>query len=87
MRPLHYQNQIPPKACQQQLDYPQARITLGNALLELATACIDISDGLVADLGKLLKASQQGAKINIHALPIHPELKKHTSWQNLYWPN
>lgn len=78
---LRYQNIIPPQACQQQLDYPQARIALGNALLELATACIDISDGLVADLGKLLKASQQGAKINIHALPIHPELKQHTTWQ------
>ena len=78
---LHYQNQIPPNACQQQLDYPQARITLGNALLELATACIDISDGLIADLGKLLKASQKGAKINIHTLPIHPALKQHTTWQ------
>lgn len=48
---------------------PDVRIDLGCALLGLASAAIDISDGLVADLSHVLKASQLGAKIfpeNIH---------------------
>lgn len=49
---------------------PDVRIDLGRALVGLASAAIDISDGLVADLSHVLKASQLGAEIfpeNIHA--------------------
>lgn len=49
---------------------PQPQCQLGLALRGLATACIDISDGLLADLGHLLRASQvPGARIDLQCLP------------------
>ena len=49
---------------------PEARIKEGRALRGRAHAAIDISDGLVADLGKLATASGVGAEINIDRLPL-----------------
>ena len=37
---------------------PQARVALGIALRGVATACIDVSDGLLGDLGKLFLAGR-----------------------------
>jgi len=51
------------------LDRPQPRVLLGQALAGHASACIDISDGLLADLGHLLKASGCAAKLVTGALP------------------
>jgi len=48
---------------------PTPRIELGQFLRGLATACIDISDGLLADLGHVLAASGVGAEIEIAELP------------------
>lgn len=45
------------------LDKPTARLALGRALRGCATACIDLSDGLLADLGHVLQASGVGADI------------------------
>jgi thiamine-monophosphate kinase len=42
---------------------------LGQALLPLASACIDVSDGLVGDLGKLAAASGCAAVLDVDALP------------------
>lgn len=55
---------------------PTPRVTLGCALAEhgLAHAAIDISDGLVGDLGHILKASQVGATLDVDALPAGPVL-------------
>lgn len=53
----------------QALQRPQPRVALGRALLNKATAAIDISDGLLQDLSHLLKASQVGAKLHIENLP------------------
>lgn len=50
------------------------RVALGEALRGLATSCIDISDGLVADLAHILKASKLGAQINLQDLPIAPDV-------------
>lgn len=55
-----------------QLCRPMPRATLGLSLNGIATSCIDISDGLMADLGHLLKASNLGAKVDIERLPISP---------------
>lgn len=51
------------------LDRPCPRVGLGRALVGHASACIDISDGLLADLGHLLKASGCAARLEIVALP------------------
>ncbi|MGY0505506.1 thiamine-phosphate kinase [Luteimonas sp. e5] len=56
------------------LERPQPRIALGRALRGLAHACIDLSDGLVADLGHICRASGLGARIEVEALPCSPAL-------------
>lgn len=53
---------------------PMPRILQGQALRDLASAAIDISDGLIADLGHILKASDCGARINLDALPLSSTL-------------
>jgi len=60
--------------------YPQARVTLGKALLNssgsaYAHSAIDISDGLLADLGHICRASKVHAEIQVDQLPLIPELK------------
>ena len=54
--------------------FPQPRVEVGLALLRrrLATASIDLSDGLSTDLAHLCRESGVGAKVNLDALPIHP---------------
>ncbi|GEN29452.1 thiamine-monophosphate kinase [Halovibrio variabilis] len=49
---------------------PQPRLAAGVALRGLATAALDISDGLLADLGHLREASQVGAVLDLDALPL-----------------
>ena len=69
----------------QRFYFPQPQIALGVGLRDFATACIDISDGLVADLGHICKASGLGAAIKSDLLPIHSELKDNHSNQVLEW--
>ncbi len=57
-------------ACAPALHRPQPRVALGLALRGLANSAIDISDGLLADLGHLLDASQVGAQIDFYSLPV-----------------
>ncbi len=54
---------------QGRLNRPEPRVALGRFLRGRASACIDISDGLAADLGHILRASHVGARINVDALP------------------
>jgi thiamine-monophosphate kinase len=49
---------------------PRPRLALGQALRGLAHAAIDISDGLLADLGHIVKTSAIGAEIRIDLLPL-----------------
>ena len=52
------------------LHRPQPRASLGLALRGIATSCIDISDGLLADLGHILTASNLGAEIHLEQMPV-----------------
>jgi thiamine-monophosphate kinase len=54
--------------------YPQPRCELGELLRGHATACIDVSDGLAADAGKLAAASGCGVRIDLDALPLSAPL-------------
>jgi thiamine-monophosphate kinase len=58
----------------ERLNRPSPRIDLGMRLHEYAHACIDISDGLLADLGHILDASALGATLNVNALPVSEAL-------------
>ena len=57
------------KALQQRLDFPQPRVAAGQALRGIASAVIDVSDGLLADLGHLLAGDQLGATVTVDDLP------------------
>jgi len=65
---------------------PMPRVLQGQALRNLATAAIDISDGLLSDLGHILTASRVGARINLDALPLSSALRDHfDAEQALNW--
>jgi thiamine-monophosphate kinase len=51
------------------MEMPQPRVALGLALRGLATSAIDVSDGLLGDLGHILRASRVGARIDADAVP------------------
>lgn len=53
----------------ERLNRPEPRVEAGIALRRLASAAIDISDGLAADLGHLLAASGVGAQVELPSLP------------------
>ena len=55
---------------------PLPRIKTGQALLGIASAAIDISDGLLADLGHMLERSQVGASLQVDAIPLSQALQK-----------
>ena len=65
------------------LEYPQPRLDLGLALIGIATSCIDLSDGLLADLGHILEQSGGGAELELASLPCPPgleDLPAETRW-------
>ena len=56
-------------ALRARLDRPTPRVAAGLALAGIAHACIDVSDGLLADLGHICRASRVGAELEVDALP------------------
>ena len=61
---------------QQRLDRPTPRVAEGMRIAALATAAIDISDGLVSDLGHVLQQSRCGATIELHCLPCSAAVRE-----------
>lgn len=55
---------------------PTPRVALGQALAGIAHAAIDISDGLVGDLGHVLRRSAAGAELDADSLPAGPVLAR-----------
>ena len=65
-----------PEALRDAWQRPEPRTAAMDCLREHATAAIDVSDGLVADLGHVLAASGVGATLQADALPVHPALEE-----------
>jgi thiamine-monophosphate kinase len=63
-----------PEALLARMQRPQPRIAAGLALRGLASACIDVSDGLLADLGHVCAASGVAAELDADALPMSSAL-------------
>ena len=57
------------------LDRPTPCLALGFALADVAHACIDVSDGLLADLTHICRASGVGARVELEALPASDALR------------
>jgi thiamine-monophosphate kinase len=56
------------------LDRPTPRLAAAARIVAIAHACIDVSDGLLADLQHICVASRVGAEVELDALPALPEL-------------
>lgn len=61
------------------LDRPEPRVAFAQALAGIAHACIDLSDGLLQDLGHVCAASGVGARVDVDALPASPALAARSS--------
>ncbi len=62
------------------LHAPTARIALGAALRRIAHSAIDISDGLLADLGHICESSRAAAVIEFERLPVSAIMKRYLEW-------
>ncbi|MEO7152666.1 MAG: thiamine-phosphate kinase [Burkholderiaceae bacterium] len=66
------------------MERPTPRVALGQALRGVATSAIDISDGLLGDLGHILRSSQVGARVEIDAAPRSAVLRSQPPhWQRV----
>jgi thiamine-monophosphate kinase len=54
----------------ERLNRPTPRVEIGQALLGIATAAIDISDGVAADINHILEMSRVGARLEVEKLPL-----------------
>jgi len=63
-------------ALRARLDRPEARVALGQALRGRASACIDVSDGLAGDAGRLAQASAVAIRLDEQALPVSAALAR-----------
>jgi len=54
------------------LEQPTPRVDLGMALIDVASACIDLSDGLIGDLMHICERAQVGIELDVDQLPLSP---------------
>jgi len=68
-----------PETLRRRLDWPAPRVEAGAALCGTASAGVDISDGLLADLGHLSVASHVGARVFLGSLPLGREMERYVA--------
>lgn len=74
-----------PDALAIRLHTPEPRVQLGERLRGLATAAIDVSDGLLADLGHILARSGVGARVRVDHVPRSAAFQSHLSITDGDW--
>ena len=57
-------------------EFPTPRVAVAQGVREVATAAIDVSDGLISDLQHILTASNVGAVLNVDQLPLSDALRE-----------
>jgi thiamine-monophosphate kinase len=68
---------VPDEAALDRLEAPEPRVAFGLRLAGFASACIDVSDGLAADLGHILKQSAVCAELDWEALPLSASVRRY----------
>ena len=63
---------------------PKIQIALGKNLRGIANSCIDISDGLIGDLGHICLQSKLGARIYVDSIPHEGSFKDALTWGDDY---
>lgn len=61
------------------LERPMPRVSEGMALRDIASSAVDVSDGLLADLGHVLQASGVGARLTLDSIPLSAAYRAHLS--------
>lgn len=64
------------EACINKLNYPLPRNAESFLIRDHVNACLDISDGFLADLGHILEASKVGALVDLAAIPLSVDLQQ-----------
>lgn len=70
-----------PAPMRHRLERPAPRVAVGMALRGVASAMLDVSDGLAGDLLHILRASHKGAIIDCDALPLCADLPVENAWR------
>ncbi|MDO8939289.1 MAG: thiamine-phosphate kinase [Methylicorpusculum sp.] len=84
LKMAQHQSQIDCEKALQRFNCPLPRVKEGIALRTVASSCIDISDGLSADLGHILELSSVGARLDFDQIPlsagVHQYLNETGDW-------
>ena len=63
---------------------PKLNFEFAAELSCIANSCIDVSDGLISDLGHILEASKVGGEINVEKIPLVGEVEDALTWGDDY---
>ncbi|MGZ9032311.1 MAG: thiamine-phosphate kinase, partial [Burkholderiaceae bacterium] len=69
----------------ERLERPRPQVALGRALRGVATSAIDVSDGLLGDLGHLLERSSVGARVEWDRVPQSAEVRRQPEIDRRRW--